>query len=352
MVVKRSVYFVTNRDPKPADAPEDFGSVFNPAGIDDLRFGRAVLTTGASGKTKMTLDTAAEQLNPLDQSKSPVLGSRAVFKELQQAMRTSGKDSLIFLHGYDVSFRDAVETAASLLDRHSARIGQIAIFSWPSNGRLVPWFSYKSDRTDARASGPALGRAMLKAADFIRDTLRAHKEAKKEGAADAVEPPCGGNIHLLAHSMGNYVLRHALQEIARLTGGSPRRVFGHVFMMAADEDDDCFEHDHKMKLLSNVAQSIHVYFNRGDRALDLSDVTKMNPNRLGSDGPHHPLDVPGNVNNIDVSDVVHGIAEHDYYVTNDKVRQDVNAVLRELRPDKVPGRRYLASQNRYLLKAK
>ena len=50
-------------------------------------------------------------------------------------------------------------------------------------------------------------------------------------------------LHLLAHSMGNYVLRWALQSFGRdhpSPLGMPR-VFQNIFLMSADEDDDAFD---------------------------------------------------------------------------------------------------------------
>ena len=72
---------------------------------------------------------------------------------------------------------------------------------------------------------------------------------------------CKQRLHLFAHSMGNYVLRHALQEIIRQTGGCPSKVFENIFLVAADEDDDAFEYQHNLKLLPKLGKLVHVYFN-------------------------------------------------------------------------------------------
>ena len=335
------VYFVTNRNPKPKADPKDFGTTFSDAGVDDLRFGAAEVTK-PKGKWRFKLKTAAEKLNPDDHSKSPVLGSQAVFKKLQAQMLASEKDSLIFLHGYGVSFKDALVTAARLAAANAEHIGQTAVFTWPSDGRLIPFLSYKSDRTDARSSGPAFARAFIKTSLFIDKLFREHKTHKENR-------PCGGRLHLFAHSMGNYVLRNAFQEVLRQQSGVVRRLFENIFMLAADEDYDCFDKAHKLESLPLIANNIHVYFNRGDAALRISDGTKANPNRLGTDGPHYPLNVPGNVTNVDVSGVVGGPVEHHYYVDDARVMADIRQVLGGEVADKVPGRRYVASQNKYVL---
>jgi esterase/lipase superfamily enzyme len=81
--------------------------------------------------------------------------------------------------------------------------------------------SYKNDRLDATASGVAFARGFLKLADFISQ-LNAEQQ-------------CRQNLHLIAHSMGVYVLRSALQEIKRQTGDNPPRIFDQILLMAADE---------------------------------------------------------------------------------------------------------------------
>jgi len=105
-----------------------------------------------------------------------------------------------------------------------------------------------------------------------------------------------------------------------------------------------------MKPLPNLGQGINVYFNRGDTALVISDKTKSNPTRLGSQGPREPLNVPANVNLIDVSEVVHGLVEHSYFCEDAKTIADVTEVLRGRPPDMFDQkRRYVPSQNRYVL---
>jgi esterase/lipase superfamily enzyme len=152
----------------------------------------------------------------------------------------------------------------------------------------------------------------------------------------------------MAHSMGNYVLRNGIQEALR--AGAIPRLFDQLFLMAADEDDDAFEFQHKLRPLPKFGNGVSVYFNRGDTALVVSDWTKNNPTRLGSQGPREPLNVPANVTNIDASEIVGGLVEHDYFWSDSRVVRDVEKVLSGTPHDLIPKRRYIASQNRYVLK--
>ena len=129
------------------------------------------------------------------------------------------------------------------------------------------------------------------------------------------------------------------------------RIFDQIFLMAADEDDDTFEHDHKLKLLPRLGRHVNVYFNRNDRAMAISDTTKGNPDRLGDDGPRTPFQVPGKVTQIDCTPAVSGVVEHSYFVDEPKVVADMIHVLEGTDPANVPGRKFLDDRNRFVIDA-
>ena len=149
--------------------------------------------------------------------------------------------------------------------------------------------------------------------------------------------------------MGNYVLRHTVQEIVTQSSGRPVRLFDQVLLMAADEDDDAFEYDHKLKPLPKLAKRVNVYFNNNDRAMAISDKTKGNPDRLGDDGPRVPRGIPGKVTLIDCTPVVEGLVEHTYYLNTPTVVADMQKVLVGTPADEISGRKYLQETNRYRL---
>ncbi len=323
------VYFATNRNPNRKSNPDDFGPDFNEVSVDSLRFGVATCRIDRTPKVEK-IRVARESLKE-DESKSK-LGSKEMFALLRESMQ-KGVDTLVFVHGYNVSFREAIETGAAIHKAYPMPLN-VVVFSWPSDGSMMPFLAYKRDRTDAAASAPAFARGILKLRDFLCDVRRGDE--------------CGARIHLMAHSMGNYVLRNGLQEAMR--HGSVPRMFEQIFLMAADEDHDAFEKEHKLARLPEIGNGVNVYFNRGDTALVLSDRTKSNPTRLGSHGPRLPLNVPANVTNLDVSEIVSGLVEHGYLVDDKRVVADVAQVLRGTAQDKVTKRKYVASQNRYVLR--
>jgi len=331
------VYFATNRRPSPRAEPRNYAKDFNPDGISALRFGRARV----SGQS-VTVHTAAERLVPDEQERSlnlqkSRLGSSKVFSDVREAMMAESRDTLVFVHGYNVSFKEAVKDAARLGERLAGVDGgrgvNMALFSWPSDGSMAPFLAYASDRRDAAASGAALARGMLKLYEFLQGLSR--------------QDQCDRRVHLMCHSMGNYVLRHAVQEFLRQSSWRPRRLFDQVLLMAADEDDDAFEHEHKLALLPRMARRVNVYFNRNDRAMAVSDITKANPERLGDDGPRHPFQIPAKVTQIDCTKVVAGVVEHSYYKDSPEVVADVTAVLSGTEPEHVPQRVFVEDRNRY-----
>ena len=67
--------------------------------------------------------------------------------------------------------------------------------------------------------------------------------------------------------------------------------------------------------LHELAQSISIYYNREDKSLIVSDATKSNPERLGTNGAARPFLVHNKVYQIDCTPVVSGVVEHSYYMS-------------------------------------
>jgi esterase/lipase superfamily enzyme len=337
------IYFATNRDPDDPAHPTDFGNVFSPNGLTDLRFGWAEVTGNKLDKYKLTvapekLDIGAANASVGDLSKQ-VLGSRTVFETVRDEMTSKKQPCAIYIHGFNVSFRDAIQTTAQLKRAYADLPMTFFLFTWPSDGSMLPFKAYADDRDDARASGVALGRGLQKLANFLRGVRP--------------EDYCGQSVHLFAHSMGNYALRWALQSIRKSTGAGLRRLLDQVLLFAADEDDDAFEHDHKLQALPDMAKHVTVYHNAGDKALVVSDITKANPDRLGASGPRVSRVLPDKVSVVDCGPVA-GFGEdptgHQYYRVNGTVIRDAIAVLKGAAPQDIRNRKYQAETRSYRLK--
>lgn len=307
-----TIYFATNRDPEPPENPKTFTGNFNRSGLSELRFGRAEVTGKAL--EKFTFEVFPEDLT----KDRMLLGSEQAFASLRGSMKNGHADTIFSIHGFNYSFEDAICRTAQLKDWLGAVPRNWILFTWPSDGRAEPFKSYKSDRKDAEASGAAMARGILKAADYVRSLSR--------------EQQCERRIHIIAHSMGNYVLRHAIQEMRRFVGRALPRIFDQIILFAPDEDSDALELEHKLGPLEHLGRRTTLYYNMQDVALWISDLSKANPNRLGDIGPSNRSVLPANFSLINASAAAamegeEDATRHQYYRINKSVRDDILAVL-------------------------
>lgn len=322
------VFFATNRNYISNDTDVVFGPQFNPDGVAALRFGYAEFTPGAGALVRSSIHVypdvmgiaaqAAATADAANPTVNETQGSGGFLQDLKAAMGDDCSDTIVFIHGFNVSFLEALAAGARLAQALAIkkRPLNIVVLSWPSDGEMVPFMSYYSDREDARVSGPAVARAYLRLLDFVTK-LPANEY-------------CNRNLHLLAHSMGNYVLRAGLQAIIAKEPTRLVRLFDEIILAAPDEDDDSFESDDKLRPLTRIGRRITVYHNSSDRALSISDKTKGNPDRLGSDGPRMLDLLPKKIVIVDCKRVRRtdgDLAYHSYYINSRPVLADIRATL-------------------------
>lgn len=346
------VFFATNRNPV-AKAKGHFGERFHADGPMFFRVGAADLRKVSDdpddGYAIGSVRVFEESVSVRRGAVREVLGSSRLFADLRAMMLKDKRDIIVLIHGFACTFPESLRRAAQIKQAYliappgggAAHEPHVVVFSWPSNGRVQPPWEYHDDRQDAAASGVAMARFMRRFTDFL---------ARSEGR-------CEQKIHLVAHSMGNWGLRHSVQNLAAIFDRARLpTIFANVFLMAADEDEDAFEHEHKMSRLTELARSIHVYHSRGDLALLVSDTTKFNPDRLGSDGPRTFSGLGNRIVAIDCHGVdstgVLAHANHQYYRLRPEVIADVCGVLSgRFPPDRVPGRLIVEPGRRYRLEA-
>jgi len=363
-----SLYYVTNRNHQGRKQfkPDSYGIHPSKSGIENLRLGKVTLDAGVNtfdkwfqtktgagpgdgvelgdylkeraekhGNILAYLEKIPDKEREEAKQKGIKLGSQEMFKDVQDTMM-QGRDVLVYVHGFNVSWWEAVGSALALqimLNRPGVRAkgkGDVLVilYTWPSDGSALPFVAYRSDRTEAIGSGFALGRGILKLRDFLADVSR--RVTEKEKAAGIQRECCDQNINILCHSMGNFVLQNAIQRvIERAEGNRLPRIFDHVFMCAPDVDDDVLDADKPLGRLHEVCRNVNVYFNSGDMALHGSDYTKGNPDRLGSYGVANPLQLHRKVFQVDCSHIVDGFMEHSYYLQG-RVNTDIRKSLDNL----------------------
>jgi esterase/lipase superfamily enzyme len=219
--------------------------------------------------------------------------SRSQFVE---GLNDDNDSILLFVHGYNVRFADAVFKAAQIA--YDANFGgSVVVFSWPSAGEVL---KYDYDRESALfSSGDLLGLLRI-----MTEEIRRKK------------------IYVIVHSLGNQILVEALQQAA-LSKVSLN--ISELVMAAPDIDKDVFMS--KAAQIKSVAGKITMYASSADRALLASD-TKAWGSRMGYIDANGPNLVDG-VETIDVSslgDDMFGL-NHSTFSGNRSVLDDLGRLI-------------------------
>lgn len=215
--------------------------------------------------------------------------------DLKDVQARKGKNLLVFIHGYNVSFEDAAKRTAQM--QFDLKFPGAAIFySWPSQAN---WYGYKSDKERIEMSVGQIRH-------FLEDL------AKRSGAE---------TINLVAHSMGNVGLTAALKDI-QSTDGNP--IFNQVVLAAPDIDAETFKNDIARHIVTK-AKRMTLYTSKTDLALIASRYFN-NGSRLGDSGPE-VVTYPG-IDTIDATTIDSSLLGHSYYGSNITVLTDVGHLLR------------------------
>jgi esterase/lipase superfamily enzyme len=280
----------------------------------------------------------AKSENP-DEGLVDTLGSWLQLAEQRQGI------ALLYTHGFNHSFAEAAaRTAALAVWLEAGGAGPVVplCFTWPSNG-MGSKDAYLDDQKDAARSGFALARLIAAIGALRPKRLPAY----------------------LGHSMGARVTRFGMQAIREMFPALPKPVFGQAFIMAGDDVADVLDEPWRaqtpdasagtLRPLAEVARHVTIGVNRDDGVVWLVSGEVVNRNlRLGTTGPLHPQDLPGNVKVVDYSTVIGSKEEkpvppseaemnwigHQYHRNDVRVRKDWVAALKEdVAPEKVSTRR-------------
>ncbi len=133
------IFFATNRN-YDSNLRFRFGDkpTTKESGVD-LRFGMALVNGD-------TFETQVVDVSDEDTEATPkVYGSRETLGFLRERMKTEKTDTLIFIHGFNNSFAESLETSAKLMINQFAANGRdinVLLFAWPSDGlRPMPRYT-------------------------------------------------------------------------------------------------------------------------------------------------------------------------------------------------------------------
>ncbi len=204
---------------------------------------------------------------------------------------TSGRDVLMYVHGFNTTFETAALDAARLSDAIKFP-GETMVFSWPSKGKL---FDYGYDRESAMWSRDALTQVI----------------------EDLMASPTIGRINIVAHSVGTMLTMEALRQLYAKRGDSAADRIGAVIFASPDIDIDVFMTS--VEHVGPLAAKITVITATNDRALAVSRWINGGVTRVGA-AEKARLEQKG-LRVIDASKEGWGIINHDLFLSNAQIRQ-------------------------------
>ena len=211
--------------------------------------------------------------------------------------RTPGRKVLIFVHGYNTRFEEAVYKFAQIV--HDAHVDVAPVlFTWPSGGSLV---DYVYDRDSAM---------------YSRDALETVLQA-------LVDNRNVGSISILAHSMGNYLTVESLRQMAIRDRGLPSKIHD-VMLASPDIDVDVFRRQIAEIDVKPRTTQFTLFVSRDDKALGISSFLARNSTRLGAldptKEPFSSMLEKAQVNVIDLTHVAsNDVANHSKFATSEVV---------------------------------
>ena len=213
--------------------------------------------------------------------------------ELAHSLRSKAvgsRKALIYIHGYNVSFEDAVIRAAQLGTDLKVE-GVTAVYSWPSKGSLV---GYPADEATSEGSE-----------QFLKEFL--NLVALESGAEE---------VDVIAHSMGNRAFLRAIETLAPAMNNAGKK-FGQIFLAAPDVDADTFKR--LATLYPSISKRTTMYVSSKDLALKASEFLH-GYYRAGFYPP--VLTIPG-IDTVQVTKVDLTFLGHDYFSTAETVINDM-----------------------------
>lgn len=174
-------------------------------------------------------------------------------QQLAKVIRERGGRALVFVHGYNTAFDDAVYRITQVA-HDSGFPGAVILFTWPSAASVV---DYLYDQNSVMVSRDALENLLRLVADA--------------GAT---------HIDLVAHSMGSLATMEALRQLAITNDPNLGGKLADVILASPDIDADVFKS--QIQRMGKPKMNMVILSSRNDRALDLSGLIAGRRERLGA----------------------------------------------------------------------
>ncbi len=210
---------------------------------------------------------------------------------------TPGHKVLIFVHGYNTRFEEAVYRFAQIVHDANVNVAPV-LFTWPSGGNLEDYV-------------------------YDRDSAMYSRDAFETLLASLVANPNVGSISILAHSMGNYLTVETLRQMAIRDHGLPTKIRD-VMLASPDIDVDVFRRQIAEIDTEPRSTQFTLFVSRDDKALGLSSFLARDSTRLGAldptKEPYEAMLQQARVNVIDLTSVQsQDSANHSKFATGEVV---------------------------------
>jgi len=217
-------------------------------------------------------------------------GSEKFFASMRAA---DVQNVLFYIHGYSNTPIDVIIRSQKLqkkIDTESTKQGHgktlVVPVIWPTDNDFGAVKDYWDDQKSADASGASFGRAILKMFQW---------QQKQDDLCDI-------RMSVIAHSMGNRVLRESLCYVEKELGDMPL-MFRSITMAAADVVNETLHRGNRGSVISRAAKKVLVLFASDDLALRGSKVVNLKnriaSRRLGHTGVENLSKAPDNIQQMD-----------------------------------------------------
>ncbi len=221
------------------------------------------------------------------------IGSAAFLERLRD---DECQQLLFYVHGFSNLPEPHIFPRAGrlqqMLDAAQPDLVRVVPMIWPCDADIGIVKDYWDDQKSADQSAFSFARVLER---FMR------------WRTETEDTPCLKRINVLAHSMGNRVLRETVRAWDKydLAKGVPR-LFRNTFLVAADIVNESLELGQPGELLAHASTNVVVYHASDDLALRSSKVSNLRnrvaSRRLGHSGPEDIDAVPKNVFAVDCDD--------------------------------------------------
>ncbi|WP_206914803.1 alpha/beta hydrolase [Agrobacterium sp. OT33] len=179
------------------------------------------------------------------------LSEDAFFKKISSSSR--GSELGLFIHGYNVSYQESIYRLAQMTADSGAE-GTAVLFGWPSRSSVSAYGVDKEAVTSSR--------------DQLAALLVGVTASRKSG-----------EVRVLAHSMGCWLLMEALRQLKLEKRGDVLKRLD-VYLASPDIDEDVFRT--QLAVVGKMQNPLTIFVSKDDTALTVSGLLTGDTPRLGA----------------------------------------------------------------------